>query len=84
MADSFKKRGNPFNDMMTGIDVVINTIGSNKRGITRGDSEHSRIMDFEANKLLIDAAKSRKVKKFILVSRMFVTRPDAFVSFRIN
>ena len=80
MADSFKKRGNPFNDMMTGIDVVINTIGSNKRG----NSEHSRIMDFEANKLLIDAAKSRKVKKFILVSRMFVTRPDAFVSFKIN
>ena len=46
-----KKINNPFLSFLKDQDVVINTVGSNKKK----DPEHSRIIDWEVNKLLIDA-----------------------------
>jgi hypothetical protein len=44
---------NPFLEHMKSIDVVINAVGASKTK----DIEHSRIIDLETNRLLIDAAK---------------------------
>ena len=65
---------------MKGVDIVINAIGSGKKR----DVEHSRIIDLEFTKGLVDAAKKGGVKKFILVSSMFVTRPGTLVAFMRN
>lgn len=71
---------NPFSKLMEGVDIVINAVGASK---TR-DVEHSRIIDLECTKALVDAAKANEIKKFILVSSMFVTRPDTFVAWILN
>jgi hypothetical protein len=60
--------------------TVINTVGPSK---TR-NIEHSRLIDLEANRLLIYASKIAKVDKFFLVTSMFMTRPDSFVAFMLN
>ena len=44
---------NPFSEIMKGIDIVINSVGQSKPF----NSDHTRIMDFEVNRLLVDAAK---------------------------
>ena len=41
-------------------------------------------MDFEVNKLLIQACKTNNIKKFILTSSMYVNRPGHIVAFCIN
>ena len=62
------------------MDVVINAVGASKTK----DIEHSRIIDFETTKLQIEAAKQNNIKKFILVTTMYITRPDAFIAFILN
>ena len=74
------KGQNPFTEHLSGVDILINSVGASK---TR-DVNHSRIIDLETNKLLVDACKSQNVEKFVLVTSMFITRPDAFVSFILN
>merc|ERR1712228_415150 len=49
-----------------------------------GDPAHTKTIDWETNKLLIDAAKKHKIEKFILVTSMYITRPNAFISFFLN
>jgi nucleoside-diphosphate-sugar epimerase len=71
---------NPFLDHLEGIDIVINTVGASKTK----DVNHSRIIDLETTKLLIEAAKHHSVKKFILVTSQFITRPDSFIAFILN
>lgn len=48
------------------------------------DKEHSRIIDYEVNKLLVEACKKNDVKKFIYASSMYVTRPNSLVAFTLN
>jgi len=49
---------------MKNIDIVINTIGASKMF----NAHHSQIMEFEANKLLVESAKRYGIKKFIWIS----------------
>jgi len=71
---------NPFIELFTGYDLVINAVGPSKMR----DEEHTRIIDLVANKMIADAVKACNVDKLILVSSMMVTRPDEFVSFILN
>lgn len=75
-----EKEGNPFDEVMEGVDIFINCVGASKTK----DVNHSRIIDLVTNTLLIESAKKHNIKKFILVTSMFVTRPDAMVSFFLN
>ena len=60
--------------------MVINTVGTGKKF----DKEHSRIIDYQTNRLLADACLFRRVKKFILVSSTYVTRPETFTGHFLN
>lgn len=71
---------NPFAQHLEGVDILINAIGASK---TR-DINHSRLMDLVANKLLVDACKEKNVEKLVLVSSMYVTRPETMVAFILN
>ena len=42
------------------------------------------MMNYDLNRLLIDACKKNNVDKFILLSKTFVTRPNTFVAFCLN
>ena len=65
---------------MEGVDIVINAVGTSRTK----DKDHSRMMDLEFPKALVDAGKVCGIKKFILVSSMCVTRPETFVAFILN
>jgi len=41
-------------------------------------------IDKQFNTLVIDAAKTNNVKKFINISSMFCTRPNSFVGWLLN
>ena len=71
---------NPFDEALEGIDVLINTIGPTKMF----NAEHTRLIDYETNRCLIDAAKKNGVEKFILVTSMLISRPGSFVAFMLN
>ena len=74
---------NPFSEHVRSMDVVINCVGP---AAQKGQDvvEHSRIIDLETNRLLIEASIEAGIKKFILVTSMFVTRPDSFIAFILN
>ena len=74
------KGENPFAEHLEGVDILINAVGASK---TR-DVNHSRLIDLVANKLFVDACKEKNVGKFILVSSMYVTRPETMVAFILN
>jgi nucleoside-diphosphate-sugar epimerase len=80
--EKYEKDGgeNPFESHLEGVDILINCVGASK---TR-NVNHSRIIDLETNKLLISAAKNQNIQKFILVTSMYITRPNEFVSFILN
>ena len=65
---------------MEGVDIVINAVGTNRAK----DKDHSKMMDLEFTKALVDAGKVCGIKKLSLVSSMFVTRPETFVAFILN
>jgi uncharacterized protein YbjT (DUF2867 family) len=78
---SFENGGeNPFLSHLEGVDILINCLGPYKKR----DVNHSRLIDLEANKLLIAASKTHNIQKYIFVSSMFVTRPDELTSFIQN
>ena len=58
--------------------------GKSVDGINREDIEYSRILDFETSKLLIEAGKDAKIKKFVLVTAMLMTRPETFHAYALN
>ena len=49
---------------MENIDIVINTIGASKMF----NAHHTEIIEYEANKLLVESAKRHGVKKYIWMS----------------
>jgi hypothetical protein len=53
-------------------------------GPSKNDMDHTRRIELEANKLLVDASKKNNVSKYILVSSMYVTRPDTMVAVMLN
>ena len=71
---------NPFIACLKDIDVLINAVGPSKMR----NEEHTRIIDYETNRLLTDAAKQVGIKKFILVTSCGVTRPESGVAFMLN
>ena len=71
---------NPFVKLMDGVDIVINAVGTSRTK----DLAHSKMMDLDFTKALVEAGKTCQIKKFILVSSMFVTRPETFVAFILN
>ena len=72
---------NPFDKLFTDkIDLVINTIGATKNC----DLEHTRLVEYEVNRLLIESAKKHFVKKYIMISNLLAGITDGYLPMFVN
>ena len=65
---------------MNKIDLVINTVGATKKY----DIEHTRLIEYEANRLLIESAKKHGVKKYIMISNILAGITDGYLPMIVN
>ena len=62
------------------IDLVINTVGSSKKF----DVQNTKLVEYEANKMLIDSAKAHGVKKYVMISNLLAGSTDGLISLYKN
>lgn len=60
--------------------MVINTVGSSKKF----DAQYTKLVEYEANKMMIDSAKAHGVKKYVMISNLLAGTTEGLISLYRN